>query len=261
MKRIVVKLGTGVLSQNEGSALEIPQFEILADGLAGLVRSGVSCIVVSSGAIAAGVSILGLQERPTDTAGKQACAAVGQPRLIQSFDASLQKHSLHAAQLLLTHGDIDSSMRRHNAQNTLERLLSVRNIIPIINENDSVAVEELRFGDNDRLSAEVAVMVGADLLCILTSVDGFLFGETLQTEITNIEEARGHVTGDTGRMSVGGMGTKLDAVRIAHAGGIPVFLGNGRNADILVSLLSGKAPGTHFPLPRTSKVEKDHTIV
>lgn len=253
MKRIVIKLGTGILSQDGGRALELEQFQFLATDLAALRVMGVDCLVVSSGAIAAGVPVLGLDSRPTDTAGKQACAAAGQPVLMRCFDQCLQKHGLHAAQLLLTHDDIDSAMRRRNAQNTLERLLSAGHIIPIVNENDSVAVEELRFGDNDRLSAEVAAMAGADLLCILTSVDGFLIAGEVTPEVTDLELAASHVTGDTGKFSVGGMATKLEAVRIAWQAGIPVVLANGRSPGILQKIAAGEPTGTKFPLPAAAR--------
>ncbi|MFV0414967.1 MAG: glutamate 5-kinase [Chthoniobacterales bacterium] len=254
MKRVVVKLGSGVLSKNDGLALDAEPFDHLARDLAKLRKNGIECIVVSSGAIAAGAGLLGLKTRPTDTASKQASAAAGQPVLMQFFEKSLHQQNLHVAQLLLSHGDIDSTMRRKNAQNTLERLLSAGNIIPIINENDSVAVEELRFGDNDRLSAEVAAMASADLLIILTSVDGFFMEGKLATEIRNLELAGPHVTGDTGKFSVGGMKTKLEAVRIAWDAGIPVALANGRTPGVLADLVeenNDRPVGTCFPLPNT----------
>lgn len=253
MKRVVIKLGSGVLAQKDGLALDAGQFEHLAKDIASLRIKGIECILVSSGAIAAGAGLLGLTERPTDTAGKQACAAIGQPVLMQFFEKSLGEHNLHVAQLLLTHGDIDSTMRRKNAQNTLEHLLHAKNIIPIINENDSVAVEELRFGDNDRLSAEVAAMAKADLLVILTSVNGFFINGELVPELRDLENATSHITGDTGKFSVGGMKTKLEAVRIAWDAHIPVALANGRISGVLQKLIEQnsetKSVGTRFPLP------------
>ena len=173
--RIVLKFGSGILAKPTGDDLDVGQFGRLADAVAGLVKGGAQCIVVSSGAVAAGMAVLGLAERPSHLAGKQACAAAGQPRLMGLYAEKFAKHGLAVAQLLLTHGDLDSRMRRENAGNTLERLLDGGNMVPIINENDSVAVEELRFGDNDHLSAEVAMLAGANLLIILTSVDGLLW--------------------------------------------------------------------------------------
>ena len=175
MSCIVIKFGTGVLSRAGGKSLDAAQFRRLTAEIAGLIAKGHQCVVVSSAAIAAGVQFLGLTSRPEDLPGKQACAAAGQPELMRLYAASFKSHGLRPAQLLLTHGDIDSRQRRRNARNTLDRLLETRTIVPIINENDSVAVEELRsgvIGDNDRLSAEVAQLIGADLLILATSSDG-----------------------------------------------------------------------------------------
>ena len=163
MPRIVIKFGTGVLSQAGGRALDGAQFRRFAGEIALLVKAGNSCVVVSSAAIAAGVHILGLAERPEDLPGKQACAAAGQPELMRMY-ATAFNGMAERRSALLTHDDIDSRMRRTERFNTIERILETGNIVPIINENDTVAVEELRFGDNDRLSAEVAQLVGANLL-------------------------------------------------------------------------------------------------
>ena len=172
MPRIVLKFGTGTLSRSAGRALDASQFHRIAAEISLLVKAGNSCVIVSSAAIAAGVHILGFDRRPEDLPGKQACAAAGQPELMRRYAAAFRRHGLIVAQLLLTHDDIDSRMRRQNAFNTIERILQAGNIVPIINENDTVAVEELRFGDNDRLSAEVAHLVNANLLLLLTSSDG-----------------------------------------------------------------------------------------
>jgi glutamate 5-kinase len=170
-KRLVIKLGTGVLSTPAGKSLDQAQFTRLSAEIAELQKEGYACIMVSSAAIAAGVRVLKLKQRPDDLPGKQACAAAGQPELMRLYTASFKKHGLNVAQLLLTHGDIDSLMHRENARNTLDRLIE-HGVIPIINENDSVAVEELRFGDNDRLSSEVATLIQADRLIILTAPTG-----------------------------------------------------------------------------------------
>jgi len=246
MKRIVVKLGTGILSRDEGCALDPEQFSRLADETARLKSTGHEIIFVSSGAVAAGVPVLGLHERPTDLAGKQACAAVGQPALMDFYDEFFRPHQIRVGQLLLSHSDIDSSIRRQNARNTMERLLQAANIVPVVNENDSVAVEELRFGDNDRLSAEVAVMMNADLLLILTSVDGLMDGNQLVTEVADLDQAFQLITGETGKFSVGGMRTKLEAARIALDGNIPIVIANGRTPGILIRLAEGKAEGTRI---------------
>ena len=171
-KRIVLKFGSGILTKPSGNALDVAQFKRLASEIARVVAKGNECIVVSSGAVAAGLRALGLKERPDDLAARQACAAVGQSKLMRMYETMFAVHKLNVAQLLLTHGDLDSRTRHANAKSTLNRLLQSGNVVPIINENDSVAVEELKFGDNDRLSAEVAMLADADLLILLTSVDG-----------------------------------------------------------------------------------------
>lgn len=248
MKRLVIKLGTGVLSRT-GRALDTAQFRRIAREVAELNKSGTSCILVSSAAIAAGVRILGLARRPDDLPGKQACAAAGQPELMRLYASSFRAHGLHVAQLLLTHGDIDSRTHRTNARNTLNRLLSSGTMVPIINENDSVAVEELRFGDNDRLSAEVAQLVRADHLIILTSVDGLQDAAGLRVpEVRDLAQAARLIRSDKGEESVGGMKTKLEAVRLALAAGIPCTILDGRQAGQIAATLAGKDVGTRFPL-------------
>ena len=245
--RIVIKLGTGVLSRAGGRALDRAQFRRLTEEVSQLSESGHSCILVSSAAIAAGVRVLGLDKRPDDLPGKQACAAAGQPELMRLYAASFRVHGFHVAQLLLTHGDIDSRMHRTNARNTLDRLLSTRRVIPIITENDSIAVEELRFGDNDRLSAEVAVLVRADHLIILTSVDGLQDGNGQRiAEIRDIGDAFRHVRPDMGEESVGGMKTKLEAARAATAAKIPVHILDGRRPGQIAAALAGDDVGTRF---------------
>ncbi|MEI8293139.1 MAG: glutamate 5-kinase [bacterium] len=245
-KRIVIKLGTGVLATPEGKSLDQAQFTRLTAEIAELQNSGYACIMVSSAAIAAGVRILKLKKRPDDLPGKQACAAAGQPELMRLYTTSFKKHGLNVAQLLLTHGDIDSLMHRENARNTLDRLIE-HGVIPIINENDSVAVEELRFGDNDRLSSEVATLIDADRLIILTSTDGLMDHEGRRVpRVRNISEALRFVRPDKGEESTGGMKTKLEAVRKASAAGIACHILDGRIANRMKDALSGENVGTAF---------------
>jgi glutamate 5-kinase len=247
MKRLVIKLGTGVLSRAGGRALDRAQFRRLAEEVAALHKKGVSCTLVSSAAIAAGVRLLGLERRPTDLPGKQACAAAGQPELMRLYAASFRPYALYVAQLLLTHGDIDSRRHRENARNTLERLLASRTVVPIINENDSVAVEELRFGDNDRLSAEVALLLKADHLIILTSVDGLQDPQGNRVaEVNDISSVSPFVRPDKGEESVGGMKTKLEAVRMAVSAGIPCSILDGRKPGQIAAAMAGKDVGTKF---------------
>jgi len=247
--RIVLKFGTGVLARPGGSALDTAQFRRIAEEVSALLKAGHECLIVSSAAIAAGVKMLGFTERPSDLPGKQACAAAGQPELMRLYSSAFQKHDIRPAQLLLTHGDIDSRVRRRNARNTLDRLLSVRNVIPIINENDSVAVEEVRFGDNDRLSAEVAELVQADLLIILTSSDGVQdnHGKRIPV-IKDIASAFSYVRPDKGTLSVGGMKTKLEAVQLAHNANIPAVIIDGRAPGLIALAVKGKDAGTRFPM-------------
>ena len=253
MSRIVLKLGTGILSTSGGLELDHPQFHRLAAEVAALLEGGHEVLLVSSGAVAAGVARLGLSERPVELAAKQACAATGQPALMEAYTAALRPHRLLAAQLLLTHSDIDSRLRRANARNTIERLFSSRKTLPIIYENDSVAVVELRFGDNDRLSAEVAVMIRADLLVILTSVDGLLDGDRVIPRVEEPDSALEFVREETGAFSVGGMRTKLEAAKIARKHGIDTVIANGRTPGLLPGLLEGNAAGTLIPGKKSGK--------
>lgn len=248
-RRVVIKLGTGVLTQPGGHTLDLGQFRRLAAEFAALIAADYSCVLVSSGAVTAGLSALDLTARPTDLPGKQACAAVGQPHLIRTWDTSLADHHLKAAQLLLTHADIDSRLRRSNAQNTLHRLLAHPGILPIINENDSVATQELTFGDNDHLSAEVAILAAADHLVILTASDGVMDRGERVPVIDNIDSAFALVTAEKGPNSVGGMGAKLSAVKISVQAGIPTTIAHGREPNRIADALAGKQVGTHFPAP------------
>ena len=255
MARIVIKFGTGVLSRSEGRALDGRQFRRFAAEMALLVKADHSCVIVSSAAIAAGVHLLGLDQRPDDLPGKQACAAAGQPELMRMYATAFKQHGVSVAQLLLTHDDIDSRMRRQNAFNTIERILQSGNIVPVINENDSVAVEELRFGDNDRLSAEVAQLVGADFLLLVTSSDGLTDSQGQRVaKAWDVSEALRHVRPDKGEMSVGGMRTKLQAVDFALSHGITTFIIDGRKAGQITAALHGKEVGTQFlPIARRDK--------
>lgn len=250
-QRIILKFGSGILTNLKGNTLDRRQFARLTAEVAALVRAGHECLIVSSGAVAAGMSVLGLTERPKDLATKQACAAAGQPRIMGLYAAMFAKHGLDVAQLLLTYSDLDSRTRHGNAHNTLERLFADGSVVPVINENDTVAVEELNFGDNDRLSAEVAQLVGADLLFLLTSVDGVLDADgRVVSEVRNIAKVTGLVRHDKGRLSVGGMTTKLQAANIAVEAGIPVRILNGRTPGLLRAALAGRKVGTYFPAHR-----------
>jgi glutamate 5-kinase len=249
-KRMVIKFGTGILTEPAGHSLAISQFERLTAEVAELVQAGLECILVSSGAVGAGLMRLGLTERPKDLETIQACAAVGQSRLMHLYQTVFARQRLHVAQLLLTHQDLDSRTRYQNARNTLERLLWFRTVVPIINENDSVAVEELRFGDNDRLSAEVAIMCRADRLVILTSVEGLLDPEgVVVSEVHDVDAVAELASRKTGVYSRGGMVSKLQAFKVALAAGIPGVVASGFQPGVLRRIADGEAVGTRF-IPR-----------
>ena len=247
-QRLVVKFGTGVLTTDaSGLQLDAAQFQRFAAEIAALVAAGYSVVVISSAAIAAGVAALGLRERPTSLPAKQAYAAVGQSQLMRAWQDSLATHGLTAAQLLLTHGDIDSRQRRRNAENTLRELHTFPKVIPVINENDSVAVEELGFGDNDRLGAEMAALCGADRFLILTGSDGLQGDGQRLPHVTDLAGARRHVTAEKGAHSTGGMGSKLDAVAFATAAGIETWILDGRRPAQMAAALAGEDAGTRVP--------------
>jgi len=246
--RIVLKFGSGILSTQQGIGLSRPQISRLSNEVGALVKAGHECVIVSSGAVAAGLATLGLTARPKELAAKQACAAVGQSQLMHAYASAFGRQKLGVAQLLLTHSDLDSRTRHRNARNTLRHLLSTHSVVPIINENDSVAVEELNFGDNDRLSAEVAILVEADLLIILTSVDGLQDSEgNVVPLVKDVSTVASLVRSDKGHVSTGGMVTKLQAVQLAVNAGIPVSIASGRKPGLISAIVAGERVGMQFP--------------
>ena len=251
-KRVVIKFGSGILARLDGPDLDAEQVEMLTEHVAMLHRrEDCECVVVSSGAVAAGLPVFGLDQRPERLEVLQACAAVGQTRLMHFYETLFARFDLHVGQLLLSHEDLEAPDRRRNFNNTLEQLLAFRDSIPIINENDSVAVEELRYGDNDLLSADVALLCKADLLILLTNVDGLYPGagadETdIIHEVCDPGEVMDHASEEIGRWSSGGMASKLKAVRRAVEGGIETWIANGRSSGQLEKFLDGGARGTRF---------------
>lgn len=246
-QRIVLKFGSGILANARGTSLDDRQFRRLSAEIAGLVKAGHQVVVVSSGAVAAGLAVLGLKDRPEDLAARQACAAIGQSKLMQSYSTHFATHGLNVAQLLLTYKDLDSRTGYQNIRNTLARIFERKTVVPIINENDSVAVEELKFGDNDKLSAEVAVLVEADTLILLTSVDGLLdkAGKIVR-EVADIDRVAGFAREEKGKFSVGGMISKLQAVKVAVDSGIETFIAGGRKPGRIPAIVAGKQAGTRF---------------
>ncbi len=255
--RIVVKLGTGILTDSRKLPDPAQMGQLVAQ-VAAARQAGREVVLVSSGAVGAGMGALGFDKRPRELAALQACAAVGQSRLMAQYESLFQRHDLRVAQVLLTHGDLADHDRHLNARNTLLTLLR-HGVVPIINENDAVSVTELKFGDNDRLSALVACLLPADLLVILTSVDGLLhnFGQADARLLTVVEHLdasiEGAALGTRSATAVGGMITKIEAARIATRAGIPVVIASGRREGTLERVLAGANEGTLF-VPRPTKL-------
>ncbi len=254
--RIVLKFGSGILTKLHRPEPDPVQLRKLIEAVALLKQDGHQCVVVSSGAVASGLKPLGLNERPTDMTSLQACAAVGQTQLMHAYESLLRDHDLSIAQLLLTHGDLESEERAPRVKATLERLLEFPRVVPVINENDSVAIEELRYGDNDKLSSRVARLWPADLLILLTSVPGLMEGDskTPIPEVTDIESVLAHVRDEKGSLSVGGMASKLRAVQDAVTGGVECLIASGRHAEQIPELARGGGVCTRFRLTATTNV-------
>ncbi len=249
-RRIVVKVGSSSISgANAG------QIAPLVDALAEAHARGSEVILVSSGAIATGMPYLKLDARPSDLATQQAAAAVGQNVLIYRYQESLDRYDIVAAQVLLTAGDLENPTHRSNAQRAMERLLGLR-ILPIVNENDTVATHEIRFGDNDRLAALVSLLVRADLLVLLSDVDALYTrppgqpGARRINSVPFLDDLRGVEFGDIGAAGVGtgGAGTKVAAAKLAAASGTPVLLASTRDVS---AALGGAELGTWFEPART----------
>jgi len=255
-KRIVVKVGTSVLASGDGG-LDRKWFDDFSRQVGGLIKERKKeIIIVSSGAIAAGMHLLGMKKRPRTLPEQQACAAIGQGLLINAYRDSFEKEGLCVAQILLTREDIRDRHRYLNAENTLRTLLD-KSIVPIINENDTVAIEEIKFGDNDTLSALSANLVGAELLIILTDVEGFRLPQKKEyLDIVKeidflIEKSAGLASSE---YSTGGMKTKLEACKICMSSGIYCVIANGRRKNVLVDILNGERIGTLF-VPKKARLK------
>ena len=247
--RIVVKVGTHAIATRTGRP-DYPALRRLVSQLCALRKSGNEVVFVSSGAVAAGVESLGLKARPKDVNDVQMCAAVGQARFIAEYEQLFERHGVKIGQVLLTHHDFDDRRRAQNVKKSLDHLVKA-GIVPVINENDVVADEELKgqtFGDNDWLSFLIAKLVKADTLVLLTTVDGLLDANGKRIpEIANVRRAMKLVrVGEKGSLSKGGMDSKLRAVKAAVASGIDTYIANGRKT-VLAPLLAGRSVGTFFP--------------
>lgn len=249
---IVVKIGSSSLTSDEGG-LNRAKIQFFAAELAELRRQGHAVLLVTSGAVAAGFREMGYAVRPKLLHEKQASASVGQALLMQAYQAAFGQHEIGVGQILLTRSDFVSRKRTHNAQMTIEELLR-RGILPIINENDSVSVDELKFGDNDTLSALVANLVRARKLVIITDTDGLYTEDPRKNaeakridRVSQIDEEISKIAGDSGSMvGTGGMRSKIEAARIAMRGGVPVFVGRVTEPGDMLDAVKGTGKGTYF---------------
>jgi glutamate 5-kinase len=252
-KRWVVKLGTGILSDSQGQ-VDLAQIEQIAAQVAELRKRGHEMLVVSSGAVGSGMALLGLKKRPTAMAQLQACAALGQPRLMRHYDEAFNRSGVRVAQVLLTYLDLDSRQLYANVQRSVEHLLALKNVVPIFNENDVVSYDELvgaRFGDNDQLSAHIAILARAERLIILSNIRGLATHSDgtgrLIRDVHGITPRIQKLAGGTqSPTSVGGMISKFKAAQLVNASGIPMQIANGRQKNVLVSISDGDPVGTTF---------------
>lgn len=262
-KRIVIKLGTSTLAHKTGR-INLRRMTGLVKVIADLYNSGKEIVIVSSGAIGLGVGKLGLKERPTDTQSKQACASIGQCELMYMYDNLFDEYGITVSQILLTKTIIETE-RQKNVENTFKRLLEF-GVIPIVNENDTVAIDELELeiGENDSLSAIVAKLCHADLLVILSDIDGLYSSDPHKNEnarlipvVTEISAYIENIAGGAGSsLGTGGMATKINAGKIATENGIDMVIMNGNNPEQLYDLFENKSVGTLFLAP-TPKLDGD----
>ena len=250
--RVVIKIGTSTLTHSTGN-LNIRRFEQMCKVISDIKNAGHEIIMVSSGAIAMGTGKLGLKERPGDISTKQAAAAVGQCELMYTYDKIFSEYNHTVAQLLITGEDIKDNERHEHFSNTLSRLLEL-GAIPIINENDTVSTAEIVIGDNDTLGAEVAKSVNADLLILLSDIDGLYTADPHKCEdaklishVDKIDDSIVALAGGKGTaLGTGGMVTKLEAAKICMACGCDMIITNGANPTSLYDIVEGKAVGTKF---------------
>lgn len=250
--RIVIKIGTSTLAHKTGN-LNIRRVEQLCKVLSDLKNYGHEIVLVSSGAIGMGVGKLGLRERPSDMPSKQAAAAIGQCELMYTYDKLFSEYHHNVAQILLTGSDIQDAQRRENFHNTLFRLLEL-GAIPIINENDTIATEEIVIGDNDTLAAVVAESVNAELLILLSDIEGLYTADpkkdpsaSMLHTVTEITPEILALAGGSGSvLGTGGMATKLHAAQTVNAAGIDMVIANGSDPDILYAIVDGERVGTRF---------------
>ncbi|MGM0570976.1 glutamate 5-kinase [Marinobacter sp.] len=258
-RRLVIKIGSALLT-NDGRGLDVPALAGWVDQIADLIRNGVEVVVVSSGSVAEGMTRLGWSQRPEHLHELQAAAAVGQMGLVQTWEAQFRRHDIHAAQILLTHDDLSDRKRYLNARSTLRTLLDF-GVIPIVNENDTVVTDEIRFGDNDTLGALVANLIEADGLIILTDQDGLFDRDPRKhPEAQLVTERRAGdpeldimAGGGAGALGRGGMQTKLRAARLAARSGAFSVIVGGRLENVVSRLRQGEEVGTLL-LPEQGRI-------
>src|SRR5437763_2143860 len=258
-RRVVVKIGSSLLSAEEG--LDLRRIRALVQEVAELATNGREFILVTSGAVAAGRARLRLRERPKTIPQKQAAAAVGQIDLMAAYKECFEARGRHVAQILLTREDLSNRRRYLNAKHAIAALLEAR-VLPIVNENDSVAVDEIKLGDNDNLSAAVAALVEADLLVILSDVDGLYTADPRQQPdaqpVAVVEasdpQAERYAAASSGRLGTGGMATKLEAARKAAAAGISTIIADGRGDNALGRVLDPNAACGTLVVPSTDRL-------
>ncbi|OGW82330.1 MAG: glutamate 5-kinase [Omnitrophica bacterium RIFCSPLOWO2_12_FULL_44_17] len=253
-KRWVIKLGTSILTDESGD-FSVPVLERIVNQLVALLEKGYEVILVSSGAIALGMETMNFEKRPKALPGLQACAAIGQGKLMKAYETAFSTRGYHSAQILLTRDGLENRERYVNAKNTINALLKM-GAVPIVNENDTVATEEIKFGDNDTLGAQVANMVEADLLIFLSDIEGFYTKDKmLVRHIYSLEELKeymSHIYVKKNEKTAGGMKTKLNAAKVAMTSGIPIVLTNGRDEEVFEKIVKGEEVGSLFH-PTVSK--------
>ncbi len=257
--RIVIKIGTNLLA-DRAKGINVDRIDAIGKSVSALQSQGKQVAIVTSGAIGAGMLLLGMKERPRAIPEKQAAAAIGQPILMEAYENAFRKYHSTIAQILLTKDDFASRVRYNNTKNTFSALFD-KGVIPIVNENDTVAVEEIKLGDNDNLSSLVANLIGADLLIILSDVDGLYSDDPSKNPNAELipvvekftQQIEKLAKKNRNELSTGGMLTKIRAAKQCVSAGIAVVIANGRKPNVLEEIFSGNSSGTLF-LPSQSKI-------
>lgn len=252
-KRVVIKIGSSSLTHDITGNLNMQKLEKLVRTICDLRNQGMEVVLVSSGAIAVGRKALGLIERPQSISMRQACAAIGQANLMMIYQKLFSEYHQLSAQVLMTKNTMTDTLARHNAKNTFEELLQL-GVVPVVNENDTVATYEIEFGDNDKLSAIVAGLIGADLLILLSDIDGLFTDDPNKNPDAKFIDIVPEITPELAAMGkdaqsnvgTGGMASKIAAARIATDSGADMVIANAKDTNIIYDILQGKDAGTLF---------------